>query len=119
VVIDGLARPPCAQQPERLLEHSAAVSAGKPQRIALARLLVVLDEVRPDELEKVREDCWVLSQTAGKSGVVCMVLSAMWRWKYCRPIIVPALIELHRSPDHQSSLLEAIRRINGADAVPN
>lgn len=83
--------------------------------MGLPRLLAVLDEkIDEDELKKVREDCWVLSHSGKVGTLIGKILAAMWRWIPCRAIVLPGLIILHRSPDHQDGLLSVVKRYSNS-----
>lgn len=80
---------------------------------SVARLLAVLNEdIAAGELHKVREDCWVLSHSdkARRPVGIARILAAMWSSLTCRAGLLPALILLHRSPDHQDTLLDVAKR---------
>jgi len=80
------------------------------EEISIARLLVVLnEEIGSDELEKARQDCWVLSHSSKVRTFTGIVLAAIWGWVDSRAMLLPGLILLHRSPDHQAGLLEVIK----------
>jgi hypothetical protein len=89
----------------------AGLDGSRIEDFSIARLLAVLNEdIGAGELNKVREDCWVLSHCDKGSTLITRILAAMWRRVSCRAVLLPGLILLHRSPDHQDSLLEVAKR---------
>jgi hypothetical protein len=83
--------------------------------MSITQLLAVLDEdISAAELHKVREDCWVLSHSDKLSGVIRRIFMAMWRSLTCRAGLLPLLILLHRSPDHQDTLLDVAKRYSSS-----
>jgi hypothetical protein len=87
---------------------------------SIPRLLAVLNEdIGAGELNRLREDCWMLSHSdkVPTRTLITRILAAMWRSDTCRAGLIPALILVHRSPDHQDSLLEVIRRRSDSPAV--
>lgn len=94
-------------------DHSAMRGQleGSPiEEFGLAGLLAVLNDAQPAELERAREDFWVLSNAHRVRSVFAMILSSMWRRVDYRAIVLPMLVKLHRSPDHRTSILEAVNR---------
>ena len=81
------------------------------EELSIARLLAVLDEdIAAGELHKVREDCWVLSRLPKAQTLIGKIFAAVGRSPSCRAGLLPALILLHRSPDHQDTLLDVAKR---------
>jgi hypothetical protein len=68
----------------------------------------VLNQVGETEIEKVREDCRVISRAGNVRNLARLVLTAMWRRMDTRAILLPGLIALRRSPGHQGSLIEVL-----------
>jgi hypothetical protein len=93
----------------------AGVAGSQIEDMSITRLLAVLnEEIGVDELEKVREDCWVLSHSYKVRTLPGRVLAAMWGRLNCRAGLLPALVILHRSPDHQATLLEVVKRYSNS-----
>jgi hypothetical protein len=101
---------------EPIADHSSArdrlVGSGI-EDMALVRLFAVLDEANATELERVRVDCCAWSRAAEKHDLVGFILSRIWRKPDVRAVILPGLIALRRSPDHQGSLAAGLG-ISGA-----
>jgi hypothetical protein len=72
--------------------------------IAVGQLLSILDEADATELERARIDCRAWSQAGERRDLIGFILSRMWRKPDVRAVILPGLIALRRSPDHQGSL---------------
>lgn len=100
----------------RLLSTDASVISGglagsQIETISVPNLLAVLsEEIGVNELHKVREDCFVLSHAYKVPTMPGKILAAMWGWVSCRAVLLPGLIILHRSPDHEDSLLDWVKR---------
>jgi hypothetical protein len=91
----------------------AGLDGSRIEDFSIPRLLVVLNEdIGAGELDKVREDCWILSHCdkVRPRTLITRILAAMWRRVSCRAVLLPGLILLHRSPDHQDSLLDIAKR---------
>jgi hypothetical protein len=73
--------------------------------MGISRLLAVLDQADATELERVRR-AW--SRAGERRDLVGFILSVMWRKPDVRALILPGLIALRRSPDHQGSLAAAL-----------
>jgi hypothetical protein len=78
------------------------------ENMGLNDLLAVLNQVGETEIEKVREDCRVISRAGNVRNLARLVLTAMWRRMDTRAILLPGLIALRRSPGHQGSLIEVL-----------
>jgi len=97
---------------------SVGVAGSQIEEISLPRLMAILyEEIGADELQRVREDCWVLSHCHKGNTLIVRVLAAMWGRVSCRAVLLPGLIILHRSPDHQASLLDVGKRYSDSPAV--
>jgi hypothetical protein len=92
---------------EPLADHSSVrnklVGSGI-EDMGVGRLLAVLDETDATELARARVDCRAWSRAAERRGLVGFILSRIWRKIDVRAVILPGLIALRRSPDHQGSL---------------
>jgi hypothetical protein len=96
----------------------AGLDGSRIEDFSITRLLTVLNEhIGAGELHKVREDFWVLSHSDKGRTLITRILAAMWRSVNCRVVLLPALILLHRSPDHQDSLLDIGKRHSDLPAV--
>jgi hypothetical protein len=69
--------------------------------MSIDRLLEALDHHTPDQLEQVRIDCLALTRAGA-------MRSWLWRKPAARAVLVPMLIMLRRSPDHQLDLAAAL-----------
>jgi hypothetical protein len=98
----------CRSSPRDALVGSPTEDAG------VRRLMAVLDEVDAAELERVREDCRALSRAAERRDLLGFILSQMWRRPDVRAVLLPGLVALRRSPDHQGSLAAALGISNPA-----
>jgi len=92
---------------EPIADHSSVrdklVGSGI-EDMGVGRLLAILDEADATELARVRVDCCAWSRAAERRGLVGFILSRIWRKIDVRAVILPGLIVLRRSPDHQGSL---------------
>jgi hypothetical protein len=96
----------------------AGLDGSRIEDFSIRRFLAVLNEpIGPGELHKVMEDFWVLSHCDKGDILITEILAAMWRFVSCRAVLLPGLILLHRSPDHQDSLLQMGKRYNDSPAV--
>ena len=79
--------------------------AGSPiETMRLAQLVAVLDDLNASELERVRMDLRACSRAGERRDLVGFVLSRIWRRHDVRACLLPALVMLRRSPDHQLDL---------------
>jgi hypothetical protein len=98
----------------------AGLDGSRIEDFSITRLLAVLNEdIGAGERNKVREDYWVCSHSdkVRPRTLITRILAAMWRSDTCRAGLLPALILVHRSPDHQDSLLDVIKRQSDSPAV--
>ena len=76
--------------------------------MSVNRLLAILDQAEAVEIERARKDCLAWSRAGERRDFVGFVLSAIWRKPDVRAVILPGLIALRRSPDHQENLAAAL-----------
>lgn len=74
----------------------------------ISRLLAILNEATATELENVRKDCCALARAGERRDIIGLVLVAVWRHMPTRAILLPGLIAIRRSPDHQVGLAAAL-----------
>jgi hypothetical protein len=68
----------------------------------------VLDNHSTSELERLRIDLFAFSRAGERRNLVGFILSRMWKKHKLRALLVPGLILLRRSPDHQGDLAVAL-----------
>jgi hypothetical protein len=71
-------------------------------------LVEVVDNHSTSERERVRMDLLAFSRAGELHNLVGFILSRMWKWHGVRALLVPGLILLRRSPDHQGDLATAL-----------
>jgi hypothetical protein len=87
--------------------HERLVGSGI-EDMSVGRLLAILDQAEAVEIERARKDCLAWSRAGERRDFVGFVLSAIWRKPDVRAVILPGLIVLRRSPDHQENLAAAL-----------
>jgi hypothetical protein len=122
-IFDPLSRPRSAlARVFGITTDSSVIRAGLEgsgiEDFSITRLLAVLNEdIGASELNKAREDCWVLSHSDNVRTLITRIFATMWRSVNLRAVLVPGLILLHRSPDHQDSLLDIGKRHSDSPVV--